>query len=121
MRILNRDDFMLEPAGTVYTEYAPCYFGHWKIKEETLSYDGRNSDWIYQSLDPDFDDAKDSCEWAETLDKIEAGEKSPPMTFDIAGRDGVFEQDQLYAVLDKDDLQKLIARLVQAGNTGAKP
>lgn len=110
MRIVDRETFLKLPAGTIFAKFTPHVFGAWEIKEETMF-----EDYVVQNLEPFFDVEGDS--WEEqfrVLDAMLAGDKSPPLDFHCAGRDGLFDRDQLFGVLDKADLAALISRLQEA-------
>jgi hypothetical protein len=49
-----------------------------------------------------------------TLDRAQAGEATPPLDFDYSGRDGFYDQDQLFAVFERHEIEGLIARLGRA-------
>lgn len=54
-------------------------------------------------------------------DALEADpSKVEPLAFNRMGRDGCFKDDQLFAVLERQDHERLIERLTQALN-GAEP
>lgn len=107
MKIVDRKAFLALPAGTVFAKYQPHVFGAWEIKEGTMG-----EDYVVQDLFPFFAVEGDSWEeqW-KVLESIKKGAPSPPMDFDCAGRDGLFDRDQLFGVLERADLEALIARL----------
>lgn len=104
MRIVNRETFLAMPAGTIFAKYTPHIFGELGIKEETIG-----QDFVVQDLSPWFGDSSEA-HW-DTLERVAKGEESPPLEFDFAGRDGLFDQEQLFAVLGREDVKALIARL----------
>lgn len=108
MRIVNLTTFLTLPAGTVYAKFAPDYFEHWGIKEGSLP-----RDFIYQTLEPHFEGDGGSADWSDTLDRLVEG-GSAAVEFDCCGRDGSFEDGQLFAVLDRQDTERLIRRLQKA-------
>lgn len=116
MRIVDRPTFLELPAGTLFATYEPCIFGDLQIKSDTCRRpDGSAIDFYTQEISGGwFEGTKDSFDWIDTLDKIQAGEPSPPMDYDIESRDGLFDQDQLFAVWEADDVRNLIARLSRA-------
>lgn len=107
MRIVDRTTFLAMPPGTVFAKFEPHVFGSWAIKERTIG-----NDFVVQDLEPWF--GLGSEDHFSALDQLVAGEPSPPLDFDCAGRDGLFDKDQLFALLDRDDVAALIARLQQA-------
>ena len=104
MKIVDLKTFRAMPEGTLYSKYRPAYCDGLMIKGETWEYD-----FLYQDLIGNLKAESSEIE-AEQYDKAEAGE-SVPLDFNVQGRDGLFEKDQLFAVYEKDDLAGLIARL----------
>ncbi|MES2902846.1 MAG: hypothetical protein V4696_01550 [Pseudomonadota bacterium] len=110
MKIVDRATFLALPSGTIFAKYAPCYFEELSVKGDSLE-----TDFIYQGLvTPNFTTANDSGEWGEALQWIEEGNPSPPLDFDMMGRDGCFDDKQLFAVWEDDDVEVLILRLIKA-------
>jgi hypothetical protein len=109
MRIIQEPEFLTMPAGTLYAKYTPCSFGEIAIKDETVS-----ATWWYQSLLPWFEGANDTGAWIDMLDAMVAGTAAAPLDFDCTEKDGLYEHDQLFAVLDRADVEALIARLQRA-------
>lgn len=104
MRIVDRKTFLSLPANTVYCTYQPCYFGPIEIKGDSLA-----NDWFLQSLDTV---KGDSCD--ERTDILEAAElrgEAFQFDFECEHRDGCFEDKDLYAVWENDDILSLISRL----------
>ena len=112
MRIVGLKEFLTLPVGTVYAKYAPCY-------TEGLEIKGKNCgarDWIAQDLDPVGNlENSNGPNMAELLDALKVGEtKSEPLAYNSTGRDGCFNDDQLFAVLERQDHERLIERLTVA-------
>lgn len=112
MRIVNRETFMALPAGTLYAKYVPCMFESLSIKGDTIYHDGKAIDWFCQQI-ADAVDAKDSGEWGNLLEESELTGKELAMDFECEGRDGCFEDDQLFAVWSRQDVAQLIDRLTR--------
>lgn len=109
MRIVTRKELLTLPVGTVFAEYEPCIVGDMRIKGENAG----TNDWFYQEIDLALD-CEDSGEMVELLDASEKTGKSIPMDFDCQSRDGTFNDTQLYAIYEKQDVVKqLIARLTE--------
>lgn len=108
MRIVNREEFLKLPIETVYCKYSTLgNFEEVQIKSATYT-----TDWRYQNL---FDvDAPDSNVRTELL--LDAEEKGTPLKlhFESTYRDGFFDQDQLFAIFDKDEIREMIGRLTVA-------
>ena len=115
MKIIKRSEFVKLPPETVFSEYAPCYFGPLMIKGETLP--GLN-DWCEQPI-ADALAAHDSGEWSEKLFRAQETGESIGMDFDCQGRDGTFDSmDRLYAVWEPIDVQHLVNRLQRCLTSG---
>lgn len=105
MRIVTRKEFLMMPSGTLFMKYEPQIFGELKIKEESYE-----NDFNYVSLDniktiSDVDESR-------ILSEMESDSSlSYGVDFYTASRDGLFEEDQLFAVYEQDDLLALISRL----------
>lgn len=111
MKIVNLEEFMRLPAGTVYSEYERLSFFnelYVKIKNVDVPY----PTWEYQRL-LDCVDANDYCEMTDILfDAEEKGTKFK-MDLDCIHSKGVYDNKQklLFAIYDKDDLERLIQKL----------
>lgn len=105
MRIVNRATFLQLPHETVFAKYQPQSFGDLLIKGET-----HGNDFLYQSIN-DAIMCNDSDELYDLLDDAEKGNSSLDMDFDCQARDGLFEENQLFAVWDRRDVESLITRL----------
>ena len=108
MRIVNRAKFLAMPEGTLFAKYKPCVFEEIQIKGASLT-----NDYCYQ----DIIDAIDCSGSGDMMDKLESAENegvSLAMNFHSQGRDGCFDNDQLFAVLEHADVEALIERLKQA-------
>ena len=109
MRIVNREEFLKMPQNTVFSKYIPYVFGQLFIKDESIGSDGFD---FYYSQIADAIDCKSSTDFDDLLDKAKRDSTlSLRMDFEGLGRDGCFEDDQLFAVFEKEDVAKLINRL----------
>jgi hypothetical protein len=105
MKIVNRKEFLSLPSGVVYAKFEPCIFGDLAIKGETIG----DNDWAFQ----DFLEVKaeNSGEHAEILfDAFENG-TSFELDLQCMGRDGLFKQEEHFAVFEQRDVISLIQRL----------
>jgi hypothetical protein len=101
MKVVTRKEFLLLPSGTIYALHQPkddssCdYFGKLSIKSETWFKDNKDNnepfDWLY--FEPTY------------LTEIENGKFSQ-------SRDGLYEENQLFAIYDKTDI-KIIVDVLQ--------
>ena len=95
------------PEGTIFSYYEPCCFRELFIKDS-------NPEPDY----PDFScsgligavDHSSSNDFSEFCDRMEKGE-SLPVDFEFSGREGLFDDEQLFAIYEKEDVKKLIIRL----------
>ena len=119
MRILNRKDFMACPKGTVYMDFSPCVFGQLTLKTSGPENEG---DFYVSSLEGYLSEhgASESCggseEWFALVERAEKGERVD-VHYDTGGREGMFNDHALFAVLDRDDVDRLIA-VLQAAQKG---
>jgi len=102
MKIVNRKTFLALPENTIFSKYDSYCFGNLCIKDETWS-----NDFIFLS----FHDAiknESSSEFFDILkEKSKTGEHIE-MDFESYGRDGFFDEDQLFAIWEKEDIVNLI-------------
>jgi len=103
MRVVDRKTFLAMPPGTVFNKWNPCTFGDLCIKGATMG-----KDFSVQYLDSLQE--RDGEECIDALYRLEVGE-AIPVDLDCQSRDGLFDDDQLFAVWDDADVAALIARL----------
>lgn len=106
MKVVSRKEFLVMPAGTLYTPFKPCYTEGLAVKGETLD---NGDDWFYTELVA----SSESC---AGLDMLNNGEELPFNT-DWQGRDGAFDQDQKFIVYSPADVfafAETLANLVNA-------
>jgi hypothetical protein len=106
MKIVNLQQFLALPGETLFCKYQPCAFGELEIKVENSG----ERDFLTQDIAGAiaFNDS------GEYVDKLEAAREqgtSLPMDFDFPGRDGMFDDEQLFAVYERADVEALIERL----------
>lgn len=102
MKIIDRQEFFKLPEGAVYSEYDPLTFHGLFIKGEQLSVDYVELDLIGNI---DYTDSEDYCA------KVESSyheRKSLKLDFENYSRNGMYADDQLYAVYEKEDIEGLI-------------
>lgn len=105
MKIVDRVTFLTLPTGTVYAKGEPWVFGSLSIKDDSIPADASFcGDWFY--LDPAWIDADTSEVAFERLDEMQAKGTSYPMETAV-GRDGLFDQKDIFLVFERDDLLKL--------------
>lgn len=110
MKIVNRKTFLEMPPGTLFQNYHPCTSGILCAKDETIG-----NDFLLQPLE-----GVSAMEWdssdqmVERLEEMRGNGDSHPLDLDCLGRDGCFDNDQLYLVWERADVEALIARLQSA-------
>lgn len=96
------------PSGTVYAKFIPNdSFGDLCVKYDTWS-----NDWIYQPLN-DFDNYDTSEERYALIDEMREKGTSHSLLYDSSSRDGFFDEDQLFAIWEKEDVIKLASLLTK--------
>lgn len=108
MRIVNKQEFYTLPSGTLYSEYRPCHFNGLMIKLDTCYHSENNDpfDFLYIDLIGSVK-AESSDEEADILHAREKDGKSFAMEFDCSARDGLYEDDALYAIYEVEDIMGL--------------
>lgn len=101
MRIYNRTDFMKLPAGTIYCKGQPWYWGQISIKGETTQF----NDFIEMDLATFDNDG--SGDWVDKQEDMLKNGASYPLTDDYYGRDGCFDDNDIFLVYEAGDLQIL--------------
>lgn len=105
MKLLNRDDFMKLPAGVMYSKGRPYHFDGFSVKGDTIKdSNGVNNDWFYLQLE--WIDSFSCTSAQDAFDFMLEYKTSEPMESTYS-RDGMHDYDDLFLVLDKDDLVKL--------------
>ena len=95
MRVVNKQEFMTLPVGTVYYEYEPAAATtQLRIKEEVIS----DNDFFYTNLDPC------ACIDAPFVEDIDSWQQ--PLEY-LHERDEMRSQDQQYLVLSLHDAVNL--------------
>ena len=112
MRILNLTEFRALPAGTVFMKYTPCIFDDLSVKGGVLE-----SDFFYENITCELDCTGSDDRTDKLFSAAETGE-SLLMDFDCCSRDGCFDDDQLFAVYDRRDVEMLIDKLGRCLESG---
>ncbi len=108
MQIIDRKGFLSLPAGIIYHKYRSLGdFGQLAVKHDTCG-----NDWYYADLYGDIDCYNSN----EYIDKMSQYEKTgEDFRFDRdsnINRDGLYQEDELFAVYDPKDVVALITRLI---------
>ncbi len=105
MKIVNLETFRALPAGTIFLKYEPCCFGELQVKGDTWEHD-----FLCGEMAAPID-ANDTSDFVDKLEDAKTNGTSVTLDFDCYGRDGYFEENQLFAVYEKSDMEKLVAKL----------
>ena len=106
MRIVNLKTFRELPVGTIFQKYNPYCFDELSVKNKSLPHD-----FFYEPITGCVD-CNSSDDFVMQLTKAENGE-SIKMDFNIGQRDGCFEDDQLFAIYEMEDVFKLKDKINQ--------
>jgi len=107
MRIVDRKTFLALPGEVLFSKYEPCTFGPLTIRGEVW---GHCNDFLTQSI-ADAVECNRSSDFACTLDDAQESGGSFAIDLDCMGRDGMFDDDQLFAIWEPADVAALIERL----------
>ena len=108
MRILNRDEFLKMPEGTLFSKGQPIYFNGLFVKGESMP-----NDFIYRDL-IDWENTGSEDMVSRFYEMVD-GKKSFPINEDY-GRDGCFNKDDLFLIYEAEDLANLVATILTAMN-----
>jgi hypothetical protein len=110
MKIVNLQQFLQMPKGTLFQKYQPC------VAEDICVLDDRcgDIDFYYSSLDGMSVNCSGSTEMFDILFKAGEEGSSFDLDLDTVGRDGCFEEKQLFLVWEKPDVEYLIKRLQES-------
>jgi hypothetical protein len=101
MKIINKTEFYKLPSGTLYNDFTPYDFMGLKIKLETLENDNYEPiDFMYQEI---IGNVEQKCEDVLS-EKFKIDYNEPD-------RDGMYEEDQMFAIYDQKDVKMLIHKL----------
>ena len=95
------------PIGTIWMYYEPSTFRELNIKMSSLKEWG--NDFLYDSLIGAVK-YKSSKEFSYNCDEMELG-KSKETDFEFTTREGLFDENQLFAIYEKKDIEEFIKRL----------
>lgn len=107
MKIINRQQFLQLPAGVLFTKFEPSCFDELRIKGDTIGAD------FHAVTIADAIDADGTSDLLDKIHRAEGGE-SLHMDFETVQRDGLFDEDQLFAVWEREDVEKLVGRLLDS-------
>lgn len=102
MKLVDRKTFLQLPKGTVFQKYTPKMFEDLQIKTKDKYTNDFRADNPIGCIDGD--------DFIADTDRLENGEEVK-LHFHTSFRDGLFEEDEMYAIWNKEDIQGLIERL----------
>jgi hypothetical protein len=107
MKIITRKELIEYPTDVIFSYYSPCCFNglHAKYADKTFG----AVDFLIDDLIAPIE-CNDSEEFVEKCELMEKG-GSADLDFEYTGREGLFEDKQLFAIYEKKDIEKLIKRL----------
>lgn len=115
MRIVDRKTFLNLPAGIVYAkwgsagELAPkdqdLTYGEVAVKGDTVA----GVDWVEEPLLSWPEGCSNSEQWSDAMHAAINGTPTAPMQIgDHGGRDGFFDDEQLFAVFERIEVERLV-------------
>lgn len=108
MKIINKGEFLKLPEGTLYCEYEPCTVSRPLIKGESLMV---SNDYCESEItDIYFDSTGDMF---DKYGEMEKEGKSYPLELHCYGRNGMFNDKQLFIIYEKIDIELLINKLTE--------
>lgn len=105
MRIIDRKTFMRMPKGTLFSKYLPAHFGELCIKTYNI-----HNDFAFQVI-ADAIDCESDAEFVELCVKAQTENTSLAMDFESDRGDGLYKENQLFAVWEYSDVNGLIRHL----------
>lgn len=115
MRLVNKKEFLKQHDGTLYFEKVSdnaCYFGDLCVKGESIS------DFDFYSMDlnsPDLSPYRNE-QYYESFERMDNGE-SLKVDFYYGGRDGMYDDNDMYYILEKEDVKSLLDVITEAYKT----
>lgn len=106
MKIVNLKTLRALPPNTVFSKYEPCVFGELGIKGETWEHDFLVTSSLSSAIESDSTE-----DFVDLLNQAEKTGESLAMDFNSEGRDGCFDDNQLFGVWEEADVRALIERL----------
>lgn len=123
MRIVDRATFLALPSGVLFAKYSSLgNFDNLLVKQDTMfDFNNNPTDFGYQNVMEILSSGSD--EWIDIISKAEKTSESFSLDLDCGSRDGLFDQDQMFAVYEQQDLDetiKLLRSCKAAKITGSK-
>ncbi len=109
MIIVNREEFLLLPPGTLYSRYQPCTSSGLEIKGNSIGVgEDWSGDWFFQNIIGEI-----GMDCTATIDPYEIMENGTDIRLDlnIQERDGRFEADDQFLIYSPEDTKEIITTL----------
>lgn len=117
MKIVNRVTFLSLPENTLFAKYdSRNGFGPIEIKGNGP--DEWQPDYISQDLMHPY--AESSDDMTDLLERVEQTGESFRLSFDSYGRDGLYEDEQLFAVFELTDLMGMYDAIAECIHSAIK-
>lgn len=109
MYIIGLTEFRQLPAGIMFAKCARCYIGSPEIKGDTIDYD-----FYSTSLTDNIEIQRSSDEIFEIFENAIINKSHFKLEFDSICRDGLYEDEQLFAIYELEDIIKFMLALHKA-------
>lgn len=115
MKVLTRAEFLALDGPLLYSKWLKGW-GHPSQSLE-IKYQTMGSDWVCQGLDPLFSslpehpEVKEHDVWTYVEEHNYKG--TVKIDLDFAGRDGCFDQEDLYVVLEAQDIAEVLRKVTE--------
>lgn len=106
MKMYSRQEFMKLPEGTIFSSGPQYGFSDIQIKGETWEVDFLESSLVNI-------DSFNHDEWSDRMQKMHEKCASYPINKDY-GREGLFDNEMVYLVYEKEDLEYMIEKFKEA-------
>ena len=117
VKIVNRAEFMAMDGIVLHRKYEPCIFGELGVKVSTIK-DVGGEPIDYVTIGTEQIDDSNFNEVHEFLCGDALNGVSFRFEYESTSRDGLYDDDQMYAIYDDDDIDQLIAFLESCKTKG---
>lgn len=101
MKVVNLEEFLALPYGTVFSKFQPMYFEELEFKTDNAGHTDFRSVRLTTAIE------EEHCDLLDETDLKASG----PMDFGIETRDAEFNGSQLFAIWGRSDIEGLQERL----------
>lgn len=108
MRIVDWKTFITLPYGAVFAKYEPTVLGSLMVKGDVVHHGDTPADFFCLDLATCFADPCAKLGYEETLEAAARDGVSIRLDFEKWSRDATFNEDQLFAIYEPDDLRDMI-------------